>query len=180
MTAPLHHPVNGHKLADPQAVFAERCGARALLVINGAMSLHEAVDELQAYAELSGLIDLIGQDAAQDIMGAAFIYAEMVPDDLDEACDPEAFDGADDIVKRWQLADPRDRWLITGEAPPPKAIRNADISGTTAKPKPYRTPQATIDAFWYVARQGDANQMRDWLENHPRDKSRLLELLKNK
>ena len=37
------------------AVYAERCAARALLHISGDLPLHEAVDELQAFAEQSGL-----------------------------------------------------------------------------------------------------------------------------
>jgi hypothetical protein len=54
----------------------------------------------------------------------------------------------DDIVTRWELADPRDAWRHTGEAPPPASVRNSDISGRPASAaKPYRTPQATIDAF---------------------------------
>jgi hypothetical protein len=57
---------------DPFEVFCERCDARAVLFFNGHMSMHEAVDELQAAAERTGLVDRIGQDHVQQIMGAAF------------------------------------------------------------------------------------------------------------
>jgi hypothetical protein len=57
---------------DPIEVFRERCEARALLFVHGQMSLHEAVDRLQAAAERGGLIDCIGQDEVQAVMSAAF------------------------------------------------------------------------------------------------------------
>ncbi len=148
MNAPLARQINGRKLADPQAVFAERCEARALLVINGVLSLHEAVDELQAYAELSGLIGRVSQDAVQEIMGRAFMVAEMLPADDAAACEREIVLRTADLVRQWELADPRDAWRVTEEALPTAAIRNSDISGAPAdKPRPYRTPQSTIDAF---------------------------------
>lgn len=52
--------------------FVARCDARAWLVSAGELTLHEAVDELQASAQASGIIDAIGQDAVQAIMAAAF------------------------------------------------------------------------------------------------------------
>jgi hypothetical protein len=45
---------------------------------------------------------------------------------------------------------------------------------------PYRTPQATVDAFWYVVRLADPEQLAAWLDNHPRDESFLLKLLERK
>jgi hypothetical protein len=77
----------------------------------------------------------------------------------------------DDIVTRWELADPRDRWKHTGE-PPPKA---SDRS--TARPEPYRTPQSTIDAFWYVVGLRDPERFKAWLRDHPEDAPFLLKLL---
>ena len=52
--------------------FRARCEARAWLVAAGEMSLHEAVDELQASAVASGIVDAIGQDYVQAIMSTAF------------------------------------------------------------------------------------------------------------
>jgi hypothetical protein len=49
-----------------------------------------------------------------------------------------------------------------------------------AEPPPYRTPQATIDAFWYVVGLGDPERFKAWLANHPRDASFLLKLLEGK
>jgi len=68
-------------MADPVAVggrvdsgeiFRARCEARALLFKLGELGLHEAVDQLQADAVASGLVDAIGQDRVQQIMSAAF------------------------------------------------------------------------------------------------------------
>ncbi len=41
----------------------------------------------------------------------------------------------------------------------------------------YRTPQATIDAFKYLARQGDAARLRAWLDHRRQDAPYLLSLL---
>ncbi len=53
-------------------VFHARCEARALLWSFWMMSLHEAVDGLQAAAEHTGLVAQLGQDRIQQIMSDAF------------------------------------------------------------------------------------------------------------
>jgi hypothetical protein len=53
-------------------IFRARAEARAMLHAFGEMTLHEAVDELQAAAETSGLVAEIGQDSVQQIMAEAF------------------------------------------------------------------------------------------------------------
>jgi hypothetical protein len=68
---------NAQAHANPVEVFTARCEARALLFANGEMSLRDAVDELQNAAVGHGLIDLIGQDAVQAIMGAAFAAVRL-------------------------------------------------------------------------------------------------------
>jgi hypothetical protein len=175
MNAPLAHPVNGHKLPAPlseieiariETVYTARCEARAMLFINGHLSLHEAVDELQAYAERSGLIDHIGQDEAQAILSYAFCAVDFLPQ-------PEDTSDAADIMRRWEMADPRDRWRHTGEAPP-------DIGIPISPKPPYRTPQATIDAFWYVAGLDDPDYLKRWLAQHPRDAETLCKLWEGK
>jgi hypothetical protein len=62
----------GNFRPDPVDVFRERCEARALLVECCELSLHDAVDGLQADAERDGLVDMIGQDAVQGLLAAAF------------------------------------------------------------------------------------------------------------
>jgi hypothetical protein len=53
---------------DPLLCFVARVEARALLWQAGELTLHEAVDELQAAGERDGLIDRIGQDGAQAVL----------------------------------------------------------------------------------------------------------------
>jgi hypothetical protein len=48
------------------------------------------------------------------------------------------------------------------------------------KPRRYSTPQATIDAFLFVARNHDADYVARWLENHPQDVATLTELWREK
>jgi hypothetical protein len=84
----------------------------------------------------------------------------------------------DDIVTRWELADPRDSWRHTGEAPPPASVRNSDISAKPANmPQIYRTPRSTIDAFRFLVAVGDVARLRAWLGNRPKDAPYLLSLL---
>jgi hypothetical protein len=82
----------------------------------------------------------------------------------------------DDIVTSWELADPRDAWRRTGEPPPPASVRNSDIDARPAGAQRYRTPQATIDAFWYIAGLDDSNYLTAWLAQHPRDVETLQKL----
>jgi hypothetical protein len=86
----------------------------------------------------------------------------------------------DDIVTRWELADPRDAWRHTGESPPPASVRNSDITEQPSAPKHYRTPQATADAFWLVVNLCDPVRLKAWLHDHPRDARHLLKLLESK
>jgi hypothetical protein len=61
--------------AEPSAlaVFIARADARAVLWRCGELSLHEAVDGLQAAAVNSGLIAEFGQDEVQAILADAFV-----------------------------------------------------------------------------------------------------------
>jgi hypothetical protein len=78
-----------------------------------------------------------------------------------------------DLVTQWELDDPRDRWKHTGELPPPRVEEPPKV-------KPYRTPQATIDAFFgWVIRQDEAAQAR-WLAEHPKDAPYIRKLLEEK
>jgi hypothetical protein len=46
--------------------------------------------------------------------------------------------------------------------------------------RPYRTPQATIDAFWYVVGLRDPERLKAWLRERPNDAPTLLKLLECK
>ena len=59
-------------LVPPIDVFRERCEARAILVEACLFDLQDAVDGLQADAERTRLVDEIGQDQVQRLMGDGF------------------------------------------------------------------------------------------------------------
>jgi hypothetical protein len=79
-------------------------------------------------------------------------------------------------VRQWEMDDPRDRWRHTGEKAPSIAARNSDIGAKHAPPRPYVTPEATVNAFLYVARNHDAAYLARWLEQHPQDIATLTKL----
>jgi hypothetical protein len=153
MNAPFVAPV---VFAPIEEVYRARCEARAVLHVNGYLSLHEAVDELQADAERNGLLDLIGQDEAQAIMAYAFCAVDFRDDDLSAACERAIMIGAAELVRRWEAADSK------------------RVPERPTRPAPYRPPQATVDAFKFVARQGDAVALAAWLAAHPLDAPALL------
>jgi hypothetical protein len=57
---------------DALSAFRLRCEVRAWLVVEGELDLQTAVDELQASAVKSSIVDVIGQAAVQAIISAAF------------------------------------------------------------------------------------------------------------
>jgi hypothetical protein len=84
------------------------------------------------------------------------------------------------IVRSMELNDERDCWRHTGE-PPPDAFRNGDFPGTPAPIRQhYRTPQSTIDAFWFVVGLCNPERLKSWLGDRPKDAPFLLKLLEGK
>lgn len=78
---------------------------------------------------------------------------------------------AADLIAQWEIADPRDAWRHTGEQPPrPQRDRRPPA-------QQYRPPQATVEAFLYVLRLGDAEYLGAWLDRHPTDAPYLVKLL---
>jgi hypothetical protein len=78
---------------------------------------------------------------------------------------------AADMVAQWQRDDPRDAWRHSGDLPP-----KTEPQPRWPARKAYKTPEATIDAFWYVARNHDAEYLARWLDNHPDDIATLTKL----
>jgi hypothetical protein len=107
--------------------------------------------------------------------GPEFFCIDLPADDeLDQACEREIMLAAAELVRQWELADRRDRWRHTGEQPP------RAVSTVPAAAQPYRTPQSTIDAFWYVVGLCNPERLKAWLGDHPQDASFLLKLLEGK
>lgn len=127
--------------------FFEACSASRWYVDQGWASKQVAVDSLQFLAEQAGYVDAYGQDAVQSLMADAF--APQIDMQTDYAAQ---------LVRRWELDDPRDRWKLTGELPP--APHNEP------GPRPRPAPQSTLDAFNFVLGTGDAERLRKWLRDH--------------
>lgn len=111
---------------------------------------------------------------AEAIICEAIAIAEAVADEMLEEFEREIYLRAAECVQRWEMADPRDAWRHTGDAPPP-------IERPIAKPvAKYSTPDATQQAFWYVVRLADPERLAAWLDNHRQDEAFLLKLLERK
>lgn len=125
----------------------------ALRCAYGEMDVQAAVDCLQYYAARADLVAELGQDRVQDIVAAAFIWARQYAEEqADFAYDPGY---GRRMIERWEAGDAK-------QPPVPK------------EPKPaYRTPDATIAAFWIVAGKGDPDYLARWLAAHPRDVEQL-------
>jgi hypothetical protein len=80
------------------------------------------------------------------------------------------------IVREMELDDPRDRWHHTGDKAPSAEVRSGPRRPAAPVVKSYRTPQATIDAFWHVTRLDDPEYLKRWLAQHPRDVTCLQKL----
>jgi hypothetical protein len=148
MNAPITTVRAPRSINDLRAVFAGACESRADLYAVGFLTLQEAVDELQAIAVLTGLVEAIGQDAVQKIM----VGAPPIVPEIAEAYDAEIMLRAAELVRQWEMADPRDRWKHTGE---PKPLATA----ADVKRAPYAVPTSTTDAFLFVAALDDVGRV---------------------
>jgi hypothetical protein len=145
--------------------FADLCDNRAELHAGGILTLHEAVDELQAFASLSGLVEAISQQSVQETMAFA---SDVGMSDVGEY---ESCVRAENLVKQWELSDSRDRWRWTGEPRP------APQPNPTPRRAPYAPPQSTVEAFFFLARQ-EAHCLARWLAAHPTDAPALYKIWK--
>jgi hypothetical protein len=147
-----------------------RARIRALLWFEYQIQMQEAVDPLQTYAEQSGLVQEIGQDAVQEIIGAPFVRFRAIAAAREqqlleiEAAEEEAAWNYDNgyaarIIARWEAED---------------ANRRSEPSAP--QKREYRLPQSTIDAFWHVVRLDDPDHLARWLAQHPADAPHLHEI----
>jgi hypothetical protein len=138
-------------LADPVKAFKLRCWARAYLVSAGAITLHEAVDVLQAAAERDGLVAKLGQDEVQQIMATAF---------------DEMFRARTDWKAKAAMA-----WECPGWRK--AAIEYHEARGASSPPpiipsdrSRRRIARSTLLAAEHLAREGDGDRLRKWLARH--------------
>jgi hypothetical protein len=174
MNAPVRKPlvVEREIRADPVEVFRLRCRSRAKLWHTGEIDLHTAVDELQQAAEARGLVDMIGQDAVQNLMVEAFApLRDEVPIDIpvDETF-AEACRKADEKQRR-KPSDSRLERL--------RELMDDDISLDRAwrelnKRAPGDVPTATLQAAEFLLQQNDPKRFKDWLARHSREQRQAI------
>jgi hypothetical protein len=142
-------------------IFEERCEARALLWANYYIELHDAVDELQHWAEKTGLVAAIGQDAVQAILSQPFALVRAELDEIEPTLAELAveFDAADS-------------WQRLGDA----AANCVERMAHSAKVKPKCPADSTIAAFLYVARNESTDYLAKWLAQRPLDAPHLLKI----
>ena len=88
---------------------------------------------------------------------------------------------AADLVTQWELADSRDAWRHTGEAPPPEHVRNGPLQAARPRSaRPHCPAASTIEEFFCVAGLEDPRRIAAWLLDHPLDAPHLHKLWKQK
>jgi hypothetical protein len=148
----------------PLAVLIARAEARALPWRFAEFDLTTAVDELDAEAEVSGLLAAIGQDEVAAIIAAAFAAV----------CEPAVADGWTAAAAEYHAARGK-RTLIVETAPEHLALLRdllaADISFDHAlyeltEARRAAHAVATLAAAEYLIQQNDAERLRQWLVQH--------------
>jgi hypothetical protein len=154
MNAPVAKIPGAARVVPSIDVLEIRAQIRAFLWWQYQMEIDEAVDELQAYAERSGLVREIGQDRVQEIIAAPFArYHEMIE--------------PDDSPPQWFTA------TIMPEPEEPEPVK-------PVVKQPYSPPKATVDAFEFVVRNYDADYLTRWLAQHPLDTPALHKIYEGK
>ncbi|OSJ22156.1 hypothetical protein BSZ19_47080 [Bradyrhizobium japonicum] len=170
---------NGKPLADAIWLLKTRAHIRAFLEYEYQFEhLADAIDPLQKFAEQSGLVAAIGQDEVQRLIAAPFerfraIVAAEIEAEFAPTLAPELpTDYAAQLVMSWELDDIRDSWKWTGAPRPPARPE-------VTQRAPYAPAKSTVDACLYVARLGDVARLKAWLDDHPKDAPKLLEILES-
>jgi SAM-dependent MidA family methyltransferase len=150
----------------PLAVLIARAEARALLWRAGELDLTNAVDELEAEAEVSGLLAAIGQDEVAAIIAAAFAAV----------CEPAMADGWAEAAAEYHAACGK-RTLIAEIGPEHLALlrdllaENISLDRAVyeiaeAHQAAHAVVTATLAAAEFLIQQGSAEQLRKRLAQH--------------
>ena len=177
-------PQRRHVRVDTVAAFTACCEARAALYAVGELSLHDAFDTLQEWAERDELVAAIGQDEVQRIMSEAFA---KVRDDLPGAAEdiePPIIDDVTWFAAGWREAAREyhksrgGRVSVVSHSDGELArLRRLLADGVSldhawhelAKRAPGDVPLATLHTAEYLAQQKDPQRFKDWLARHTRE-----------
>jgi hypothetical protein len=119
--------------------------------------------------ELCGLT-INQHELIDDGDGPIFYCSDLSPDEMD----------LDELERRAELRRQEEVAAILARWDAMDAIDPPAKAPPLRKPEPYRTPQSTIDAFWYVVGLNDPDRLKAWLLNHPKDAPHLHKLWKAK
>jgi hypothetical protein len=149
--------------------FTIRAEARAYLVAAGEMSLHEAVDGLQAGAVDSGLVEQLDQDQVQGLMAAAFETVRGVLWDLRDDVDPIIEMGADHGVTK------QSHRIVARDGVASAAEMQRDYERATRQERvDHGLAPSTVAAFKYLLAQNDVEKLRLWLARRaPEERAEL-------
>jgi DNA-binding LytR/AlgR family response regulator len=152
----------------PLAVLIARAEARALLWRAGELDLTNAVDELEAEAEVSGLLAAIGQDEVDAIIALAFAAV----------CDDggPAIDGWTAAAVEYQAKRGKQTLIVEIEPERLARLRELMSDAVSLEHAAYEiaaTPRAacavataTLAAAEYLIQQNDAERLHKWLARH--------------
>jgi hypothetical protein len=94
-----------------------------------------------------------------------------------------AVDNMQNLAENWGLVDSHGQDAVQAEMAAAFRVVDEEIPlapEPEPAPRTYHTPQSTIDAFWWVARNEDTEYLARWLRQHPRDAANLHDLWKTK
>jgi hypothetical protein len=99
--------------------------------------------------------------------GPEFFCLDLSPDEMTL---PE-LERREELRLQEQIAATIGRWEAMDEE-----VARRKAATAAREPVPYRTPQSTIDAFWYVVRLDDPDYLARWLALHSADAPHLHEI----
>jgi hypothetical protein len=150
----------------PLAVLIARAEARALLWRAGELDLTNAVDELDAETEVSGLLAAIGHDEVAAIIAAAFAVV----------CEPAVADGWTAAAVEYQAKRGKQTLIVEIEPERLARLRELMSDAVSLEHAAYEiaaTPRAacavataTLAAAEYLIQQNDAERLHKWLARH--------------
>jgi len=165
----------------PLAVLIARAAARALLWRADELELTTAVDELEAEAEVSGLLAAIGQAEVAAIIADAFAAV----------CEPAVADGWTAAAAAYHAACGQRTLIVETAGEHLSLLRDLmaeDISLdhavyelTAARAAAHAVATATLAAAEHLIRENDTARLRQWLDRHSaHERAAILQHLKQR
>ena len=152
-TLPLPDAQEQAERADRRDVLVARAEARALLWYVGDLTLHDAVDQLQADAERDGLVDDLGQDAVQHILARPFaLLRERLREHVHERPAERAYEHPIEVqsISGQQIFG---AWLVSERGVAPASELQRLVDEAMKRHDEHGAPQVTLEALVVVFRE---------------------------